>query len=65
VQRAIYLKMCEGLICVKLVLAQPFQDNRIGTFSIKLDFATGCSNEGRHPFTRRVELANVQDLEFL
>ena len=57
--------MGESCLGVWLILAEPLQNNRIGTLGIELDFPIRGSDDRRHAFPCRIELADVENLVFL
>lgn len=60
-----YLQMDERLFDIRLVFAEAFQYDRIGTFAVDLDLAVWTANNGRHAFAGRIEFANIQYLVFV
>lgn len=59
------LQVHQCLFAISLIRSDSFQDNSVGALAIKLDLAIGPSHDGGHAFPGGVELAHVQDLEFL
>lgn len=60
-----YLQMHQSWLSKLLVRCQALVYDRISAFSVQLDPAIRTSDDGRHSFPRRVELANVENLKLL
>lgn len=54
--------MHKRLVGVRLILAEPLEDDRVRAFTEQLDLAVRTTNDRRHALAGRVELAHVEDL---
>jgi hypothetical protein len=57
--------MGQGLLSVRLILAEPLQDDGICAFAVYLDLPVRHPYDSRHPFPRGVEFTDIEDIELL
>ena len=57
--------MDQSGVCIRLIGIEPLKYDGVSTLAVQLDSSIWTSDDCRHAFSCRIELANVKDLEFL
>lgn len=60
--RCIFFEVTQGGLDVRVLIAQPLENHRVGALAVAADLAIGASINSGHPLSGRVELAHSQEL---
>ena len=63
--RSTDLEVDKSGICIRLIGTEALSNDGVGTLAVQLDSPIRTSDDCGHALPRRIELANVKDLEFL